>query len=61
MDALFNRLKEVSTWQGIIAIVGGFGVAISPEMSGAIIAVATGVFALVSVILKERGADDAKK
>lgn len=60
METLINRLKEVSTWQGIIAIIAAFGVNLSPEMSTGIITAAVSVIGLVSVIMKERGADDAK-
>ncbi len=60
MKTLLNRLKEVSTWQGVITIVTGFGVAISPELASGIAAAGAAVFALVSVIWKERGSDDAK-
>lgn len=59
MDFLMQRLKEPSTWQGIIAIITGFGVALSPELSAAIISTAAAIFGVVSVILKERGAEDA--
>jgi hypothetical protein len=51
---------ELSTWQGIIAIVTGFGVALSPELGEAIAILGVAVFGVVSVITKERGSDDAK-
>lgn len=59
MNNLINRLKEVSTWQGVIGIVTGFGVAISPDLAEGIAAAGVAVFGLVSVVFKERGADDA--
>ena len=59
MQYLINRLKELSTWQGIIAIVTGFGVAISPELSEAIATLGVALFGAVSVIMKERGSDDS--
>lgn len=60
MEYLLNRFKEPSTWQGIIAIVASFGVALSPELAEAIIAGGVALFGLVSVVLKERGSEDAK-
>lgn len=60
MKYLINRLKEPSTWQGIIAVVTGFGVAISPELSSSIVTAAAALFGTVSVVLKERGSEDAK-
>lgn len=59
MENLINRLKEVSTWQGIIGIVTGFGIAISPDLADGIAAAGVAVFGLVSIVRKERGADDA--
>jgi len=60
MQYLINRLMELSTWQGIIAIVTGFGVALSPELGEAIAILGVAVFGVASVIAKERGSDDAK-
>lgn len=60
MQYLINRLMELSTWQGIIATVTGFGVALSPELGEAIASLGVAVFGVVSVIMKERGSDDAK-
>ena len=60
MQYLINRLMELSTWQGIIAIVTGFGVSLSPELGEAIAILGVAVFGVVSVITKERGSDDAK-
>ena len=61
METLIARLKEVSTWQGIIAVLTGFGFVVSPELSDGIIGIGVAVFGLVSVIWKERGARDAEK
>ncbi len=60
MDYLLNRLKEATTWQGLIAIITGLGVSLSPDMSAAVVTVGVALFGLVSVILKERGANDSK-
>ena len=61
MNNLLNRLKEVSTWQGIIGIITGFGVLMSDEMRGAITGLGVAAFTAVSVFMKERGSDDVKK
>lgn len=60
MDYMVQRLKEPTTWQGIVTIVTGFGVAISPELSASIVAVGVAAFGIVSVVIKERGAKDAE-
>jgi hypothetical protein len=60
MDYFLNRFKEASTWQGLITIVASFGVVVSPELSEAIIGGGVALFGIVSVVLKERGSEDAK-
>jgi len=47
MNYLINRLKEPSTWRGLIAVLTSFGVALSPDQKEAVIA--TGL-ALMGVI-----------
>ena len=61
MKNLINRLKEVSTWQGIISILTGFGFIMTDEMRGAVAGLGVALFTAVSVFMKERGADDIKK
>lgn len=51
---IVNRLKEVSTWQGIITMLTGLGVIVSPELRLAIVSTGVAVFGLVSIILRER-------
>ena len=58
MDYLLNRFKEATTWQGLIAIVTGLGVSLSPEMSAAIVSLGVAAFGLISIFIKERGAKD---
>jgi hypothetical protein len=53
MDYILERLKERSTWAGIIAILTGFGVSLKPELSAAISTVGMGIAGLVLVIIKE--------
>lgn len=48
---LLNRLGEVSTYKGIIALLGVFGVAIAPDQAEAIITVCIGVYGLLSTFL----------
>ena len=54
MKYLLERLKEVSTYQGIIAMLTAVGVAVSPELAAAIASCGVGVFTLVSVIMAEK-------
>lgn len=60
MEYVIKRLKEPTTWQGLIALVTAFGVALSPELAEGIVSLGVTIFAVVSIVLKERGSDDAK-
>lgn len=52
MKYLIERLKEVSTWQGIIAGATIFGISCNQELTTAIVGVGTTIFTLVSVLMK---------
>lgn len=53
MKTLLRYLKQKSTWQGLIGLLGVFGVALSPEDSQAIITAAVGVVAAIEVVRDE--------
>ena len=57
MGAIFNRLKEPSTWAGIGVILGVFGVKVAPEQLTAVIGVVTAVCAALAVFLPEKSTD----
>lgn len=48
-----DRLREPSTYRGIVALAALAGVSISPEQWEAITAVAVGVYGLIQVFRKE--------
>ena len=54
MSYILERLKEISTYQGIIAMLTALGIIISPELSEAIASAGVGIFTLVSVLMKEK-------
>ena len=54
MEGLISRLKEPSTWRGIAGIAALLGIAISPEMQNAIVAVAVGVVSIIEIFRKEK-------
>lgn len=55
MDFLFKRLREASTWRGIIVLVCIFtSYSISSEMQEQIIVLGTAAIALIEVIRKEK-------
>jgi hypothetical protein len=54
MNWLLDRLKEQSTWRGIVLLVTAFGVKLDPERGEAIIALGLAVVGLINVLRKER-------
>ncbi len=52
MPYILERLKESSTWRGLILIATSFGVAISPDLMATIISAGTGLAGLVGVLTK---------
>ncbi|MCP4697993.1 MAG: hypothetical protein GY862_14240 [Gammaproteobacteria bacterium] len=49
-----NRLRERSTWLGLIGIFSGMGVAISPEMIHVIITVGTTLAGGTAAVMPDR-------
>lgn len=58
LNYLLNRLKEASTWRGLVGIATAAGVAIEPEQMEAIIAAGLALAGLVAVFTKDTGAKD---
>lgn len=54
MDWIISRLKEPSTWSGIISVLAGFGIAIDPELAGALVGLAVAGAGVVAIVIKER-------
>jgi hypothetical protein len=44
-----NRLKQESTWRGIILLITAFGVQIAPELQNAIITVGLAIVGAINV------------
>jgi len=51
---MIEKLKEESTWRGIIALSTAAGISIHPDMMQAIIALGMGLIGLINVIKKQR-------
>lgn len=49
-----DRLKEASTWRGIIAVLTALGVDISPELALKIISVGMGLFGSVGILFPDK-------
>ncbi len=54
MAYIIARLKEASTWRGLIAIVTSFGIAISPELTAAIVATGLALMGLIGAIFPDK-------
>ena len=50
-----DRLKEASTWRGIIAFLTGVGVTLSPEQQSSIIAGGLALMGLVGAFTTDKG------
>lgn len=60
MEYFINRLKEASTWQGIIAAAtAATGWSVSDDMQLAVAGVGVALFTAVSVFWKEKGSKDS--
>lgn len=53
MAYALERLKEASTWRGIIMLATGFGINIAPDLMNSIIAVGVSVAGMVGVFTKD--------
>lgn len=52
-EVILNYLKQTSTYKGIFAVLGAFGVALKPELTDAIVACALGIIGLIDVLTNE--------
>ena len=54
MKALFNRLKEPSSWAGAAALLGLLGVKVAPDLLETGLQAITGVAALAAILIPEK-------
>lgn len=54
MNYLIERLKEPSTWRGVVMLAIGLGVGINPEQIEAIVAVGTAVVGAIGVMASDK-------
>ena len=48
------KLNQPSTWRGLISLLSGLGVAISPELVEHIVALAVSAFGIVEIVRSEK-------
>ena len=56
MKYLINRLKEPSTYAGLAALLAAFGFHVEPGILQAVVAMATGLAGLASILVSEKSA-----
>ena len=61
MSWVLNRLKEPSTWKGIVVLLSLVGVRFSPEATDLIVELGVTAIGLILVIQKERAIPDEPK
>lgn len=54
MQYILDRLKEASTWRGLVALLAAFGVTISPEQSEQVIALGLAIIGTIAVFFKDK-------
>ena len=54
MEFIVARMKEASTWRGIVGLFAAFGIVISPELADAMMVAGLGAFSLIEVFRKEK-------
>lgn len=50
---ILNRLKEASTWRGIVACLTAFGLALEPDQAEAIVTAGLAVIGLLGTFLPD--------
>lgn len=56
LETILNYLGQASTYKGLFAVLGAFGIALKPELTDAIIACALGVIGLIDVFVDDKTA-----
>ena len=54
MNYIVDRLKEPSSWRGLVMIATAFGVTVNPDLLPSIIAVGTGLAGFIGFVSKDK-------
>ena len=57
MKYILDRLKEPSSWRGLVLITTAFGVSVNPELMDSIIAAGTGLAGVIGFAFKDKVAE----
>lgn len=54
MKYVLDRLKEPSSWRGLVMLATAFGVTMNPELVGSIVAAGTGLAGIIGFAFKDK-------
>ena len=54
MKYILDRLKEPSSWRGLVMIATAFGVTVNPDLLTAIVATGTGLAGIIGFAFKDK-------
>lgn len=54
MKYIVDRLKEPSSWRGLVMIATAFGVAVNPDLVAAIVSTGTGLAGVIGFAFKDK-------
>ena len=57
MKYILDRLKEPSSWRGLVMLATAFGVSVNPELLPSIIAAGTGLAGIIGCVFKDTGSE----
>lgn len=57
MKYILDRLKEPSSWRGLVMFATAFGVSVNPELMDSIIAAGTGLAGVIGFVFKDKVAE----
>ena len=57
MKYILDRLKEPSSWRGLVMITTAFGVTLNPDLVSSVVAVGTGLAGIIGFVFKDKVAE----
>lgn len=54
MKYVIDRLKEPSSWRGLVLLTTAFGVTLNPDLVPSIVAVGTGLAGIIGFAFKDK-------
>lgn len=54
MKYVIDRLKEPSSWRGLVMLATAFGVTLSPDLVASIVAAGTGLAGIIGFAFKDK-------